>query len=135
MVDNLVRPMRNYSGWQSDAAVKTVLVAIRLGVEPIEACRAVGIRAIDLWNAILMQETYVGGTLDLLTQAQRKALVLAVFAGVPGVAAGMMLGDWLLPFVYNQTIAGFDHSVYSWLMFGIVCGIFAQYRSELPDDT
>lgn len=78
MVDDLVRPMRNYSGWQPDAAVKTVLVAIRLGVEPIEACRAVGIRAIDLWNAILIQETYVGGTLDLLTQKQRKALVLAV---------------------------------------------------------
>ncbi len=78
MVANLVRPVRNYSGWQPDAAVKTMLVAIRLGVEPVEACRAAGIRASDLWNAILMQETYVGGTLDLLTQAQRKALVLAV---------------------------------------------------------
>lgn len=78
MVDDLVRPMRNYSGWKPNEAVETVLVAIRLGVEPIEACRAVGIRAIDLWNAILIQETYVGGTLDLLTQKQRKALVLAV---------------------------------------------------------
>lgn len=78
MVDDLVRPMRNYSGWKPNEAVETVLVAIRLGVEPIEACRAAGIRAIDLWNAILIQETYVGGTLDLLTQKQRKALVLAV---------------------------------------------------------
>ena len=47
-------------------------------MEPVEACRAAGIRAIDLLNAILIQETYVGGTLDLLTQKQRKALVLAV---------------------------------------------------------
>lgn len=78
MVDDLVRPVRNYSGWKPNEAVETVLVAIRLGVEPIEACRAAGIRAIDLWNAILIQETYVGGTLDLLTQKQRKALVLAV---------------------------------------------------------
>ena len=78
MVDDLVRPMRNYSGWKPNEAVETVLVAIRLGVEPVEACRAAGIRAIDLWNAILIQETYVGGTLDLLTQKQRKALVLAV---------------------------------------------------------
>lgn len=69
---------RNFGEWQSHEAVETVLMACRLGVEPVEACRAAGIRAIDLWNAILMQETYVGGTLDLLTQKQRKALVLAV---------------------------------------------------------
>jgi len=74
----MTKPTHNFGGWQPDAAVKTVLVAIRLGVEPVEACRAAGIRASDLWNAILMQETYVGGTLDLLTQKQRKALVLAV---------------------------------------------------------
>ena len=78
MVDDLVRPTRNFGGWRPHEAVETVLVAIRLGVEPIEACRAAGIRAIDLWNAILIQETYVGGTLDLLTQKQRRALVLAV---------------------------------------------------------
>ena len=78
MVDDLVKPARNFGGWRPHEAVETVLVAIRLGVEPIEACRAAGIRAIDLWNAILIQETYVGGTLDLLTQKQRRALVLAV---------------------------------------------------------
>ena len=69
---------RNFGEWRPHEAVETVLMACRLGVEPVEACRAAGIRAIDLWNAILMQETYVGGTLDLLTQKQRRALVLAV---------------------------------------------------------
>ena len=85
MVDDLVRPARNFGGWKPHEAVETVLVAIRLGVEPVEACRAAGIRAIDLWNAILMRETYVGGTLDLLTQKQRRALVLAVLKEPPGV--------------------------------------------------
>jgi hypothetical protein len=78
MVDDLVRPTRNYSGWKPNEAVETVLVAIRLGVEPVEACRAAGIRAIDLWNAIIMQETYVGTKVTELTLAQRRALVLAV---------------------------------------------------------
>ena len=78
MVDDLVKPTRAFGGWEPNEAVETVLMACRLGVEPVEACRAAGIRAIDLWNAILMQETYVGGTLDLLTQKQRKALILAV---------------------------------------------------------
>ena len=69
---------RNFGEWRPNEAVAAVLMACRLGVEPVEACKAAGIRAIDLWNAILVQETYVGGTLDLLTQAQRRALVLAV---------------------------------------------------------
>ena len=77
MVDDLVRPVRNFGDWEPNEAVAAVLMACRLGVEPVEACRATGIRAIDLWNAILMQETYVGGTIDQLTQAQRRALVLA----------------------------------------------------------
>ena len=74
----MANEVRNFGEWRPHEAVETVLVAIRLGVEPVEACRAAGIRAIDLWNAILVQETYVGGTLDLLTQKQRRALVLAV---------------------------------------------------------
>jgi hypothetical protein len=30
----------------------------------------------------------------------------------------MALGDWLFPFVYTQTIAGFDYAVYSWVFLG-----------------
>ncbi len=30
----------------------------------------------------------------------------------------MGLGDWLFPFVYTQTIAGFDYAVYSWVLLG-----------------
>ncbi|MEJ2557924.1 MAG: hypothetical protein P8186_17195 [Anaerolineae bacterium] len=37
----------------------------------------------------------------------------------------MMLGDWVLPFAYNQTIVGFDHSVYTWLFLG---GMVSLYR-------
>jgi hypothetical protein len=36
-----------------------------------------------------------------------------------------MLGDWVLPFAYNQTIVGFDHSVYTWLFLG---GMVSLYR-------
>jgi hypothetical protein len=40
---------------------------------------------------------------------------------------GMMLGDWMLPFAYNETIAGFDNAVLSWVMFGgmVALGSFA----------
>ncbi|MBX6772207.1 MAG: O-antigen ligase family protein [Chloroflexi bacterium] len=48
------------------------------------------------------------------------------FAGIFGVLAAMMLGDWFIPFVYNQTIAGFRYTMYSWLFFGYLAALAAQ---------
>ncbi len=42
----------------------------------------------------------------------------ATLAGCVGCIMAMGLGDWLFPFVYTQTIAGFDYAVYSWVMLG-----------------
>jgi O-antigen ligase len=61
-----------------------------------------------------------------LTEASDRATCIAMLGGLPAVLAAMALGDWVIPFVYNQTIAGFDHTVYSWLVFAIVCGMWAQ---------
>jgi hypothetical protein len=36
-----------------------------------------------------------------------------------GCIGMMALGDWLIPFAYTQTIAGFNHSVYCWLFMGL----------------
>lgn len=48
----------------------------------------------------------------------------AVLAGSFGVLVAMMLGDWVLPFAYNQTITGFDNASYTWLMFGGVAALY-----------
>lgn len=49
-----------------------------------------------------------------------EALSVAILAGCVGVIIAMGLGDWLVPFVYTQTIAGFDHALYSWLWLGLM---------------
>jgi hypothetical protein len=59
-----------------------------------------------------------------------RAICAAVLGGVPAVMAGLWLGDWLIPFVYNQTIAGFNHSVYSWLMLAILSGLIVQHLPQ-----
>jgi O-antigen ligase len=46
------------------------------------------------------------------------AFLEASIGAVAGLAVAMMQGDWLIPFVYNQTIGGFSYAVYSWLFFG-----------------
>ncbi|MGD1992881.1 MAG: hypothetical protein PVI59_06780, partial [Anaerolineae bacterium] len=49
-----------------------------------------------------------------------EALANAAFAGAVGCVAAMALGDWLIPFAYTNTIAGFDYIVYSWLLLGAI---------------
>lgn len=47
-----------------------------------------------------------------------EAYAAATLSGVAGAVVGMMLGDWVLPFAYNETIAGFDNAVLTWVMLG-----------------
>lgn len=47
-----------------------------------------------------------------------EAFANATFAGCFAVLVSMMLGDWILPFAYNQTITGFDNACYSWIFLG-----------------
>jgi O-antigen ligase len=39
----------------------------------------------------------------------------AAFGGIIATLIAMMLGDWVIPFAYNQTITGFDNASYTWI--------------------
>lgn len=54
-----------------------------------------------------------------------EAFVNAVVAGLIAAMVSMMLGDWVLPFAYNQTISGFDNAMFTWLYAG---GLLALYH-------
>lgn len=71
--------------------------------------------------------------LRTISEGVDRAQVAAVIGALPGLMVALNLGDWLLPFVYNQTIAGFNHSVYSWLMLAMLCGLLAQPNERAGD--
>lgn len=58
------------------------------------------------------------------------ALAAAVTGGVVGALAGTLLGDWVLPFAYNQTISGFDNAVFTWIMIGAGGALLALRRAR-----
>jgi len=62
----------------------------------------------------------------------------ATLAGWMGCVIAMGLGDWLFPFVYTQTIAGFDYAVYSWVFLGGMVALSNIYTTaetvEVGDD-
>lgn len=62
-----------------------------------------------------------------------RAACVAALGGLVAAVQAMALGDWVIPFVYNQTIAGFDHAVYTWLMLAILCGLWAQNRHPVSN--
>jgi O-antigen ligase len=47
-----------------------------------------------------------------------EAFATATLAGSIAALAAMMLGDWVLPFAYNQTITGFDNASLTWILLG-----------------
>ncbi|NOK57353.1 MAG: O-antigen ligase domain-containing protein [Chloroflexi bacterium AL-W] len=52
-----------------------------------------------------------------------RTLAIIVTGGWIGAMASMMLGDWVLPFAYNQGIAGYKYTVYSWIFLGTLISI------------
>ncbi|UCC63975.1 MAG: hypothetical protein JSV36_02630 [Anaerolineae bacterium] len=54
----------------------------------------------------------------------------ATLAGCVGCIMAMGLGDWLFPFVYTQTIAGFDYAVYSWVLLGGMVALNSIYQGN-----
>jgi O-antigen ligase len=62
-----------------------------------------------------------------------QAFGVGASAALLGVVVATGLGDWLLPFVYTQTIAGFDYAVYSWILLGAMVSLHWLVTSEAAD--
>jgi O-antigen ligase len=52
-----------------------------------------------------------------------EALGISAFAGLIGCIVIMAFGDWLIPFAYTQTIAGYNYTVYSWIFMGTILAL------------
>lgn len=82
----------------------------------------------------------IAGAVSLSWRARRwfppgfhQGYVYAVGTGfVSMFVVSVFIGDWLLPFVYNINISGFQHSVYSWLFLGTLVALDPAVRS--PDN-
>lgn len=67
---------------------------------------------------------YAWRVADRLRPSFSRAHAYAVFSGFGALVFGSFLfADWLIPFVYNITIGGFRHSVYTWLLLGTLVSL------------
>ncbi|RRR72973.1 MAG: O-antigen ligase domain-containing protein [Candidatus Viridilinea halotolerans] len=52
-----------------------------------------------------------------------RTVAIIATGGWVGAFASMMLGDWILPFAYNQGIKGYPYTVYSWIFLGLLVSV------------
>ena len=52
------------------------------------------------------------------TDGFSQAYVIGVLGGLAGTLVAGMLGDWVIPFVYNVGVRGFRTSVIAWIFLG-----------------
>jgi hypothetical protein len=60
-----------------------------------------------------------------------RAYVYGCIGGLGGMLVAGMLGDWLIPFVYNVGLAGFRASILGWMFLG---GLVAMEKMYLQDE-
>jgi O-antigen ligase len=65
------------------------------------------------------------------------AFASATLAGCIGALVSMLLGDWVLPFAYNQTITGFDNAAYTWIFLGAMVSLdyIVRHTTRTTDET
>ncbi|HUF40044.1 MAG TPA: O-antigen ligase family protein [Anaerolineales bacterium] len=64
-----------------------------------------------------------------------KAYVNGAIGGLAGMLLAAVLGDWILPFVYNIGLKGFRVSVIGWVFLGGLVVLENLYLKRLPEET
>lgn len=101
----------------------------------IDILAQMGIVGVLAFAALLIGLWRLGrSTWQRLSDDLDRTFCAAVLGALPALAFSLWLGDWLVPFVYNQTIRGFDHAVYSWVMLAALCGLACQRQPEGAGD-
>jgi hypothetical protein len=61
------------------------------------------------------------------------ALKYSLIACYPAILISMMLGDWVTPFPYTQTLAGIDYTIWSWMLSGMTIALY-YFTPKLQDN-
>lgn len=80
-----------------------------------------GVVGLGLWLWFVSLSLWYGWrTVRLAPPGLLRTVAIVATAGWAAAQASMMLGDWVLPFIFNQGIGGFRYAVYSWLFLGLL---------------
>ena len=67
------------------------------------------------------------GLMKRAPEGFEKAFVFGAMGGLVGTIVAGMLGDWIVPFVYNVGFSGFRASMFAWLFLGALLAMHHMY--------
>jgi O-antigen ligase len=73
------------------------------------------------------------GLLKINLSGFSNAYVVGAMGGLVGMLIAGMLGDWVIPFVYNVGLKGFRASVLGWIFLGGLVAIQHIYETKQPE--
>jgi hypothetical protein len=68
---------------------------------------------------------------DKVPDSFARAYIIGSLGGLVGTLVSGMLGDWILPFIYNVGLHGFRSSVFIWLFLGGLIALEEIYRNSI----
>ncbi len=92
----------------------------------IDIIAQTGVVGFTLWIALWVGQGWMVWKLlrKRIDDPFLKALKYSLVACYPAILVSMMLGDWVTPFPYTQTLAGIDYTIWSWMLSGLVVALY-----------
>jgi len=92
-----------------------------------------GVVGFSAWLWVILASLREGWSLlKTLQPGFLRTLTIIATGGWAAGLASMVLGDWILPYAYNQTINGYKYTVYSWIFLGTLICIRKLHAAQAP---
>jgi O-antigen ligase len=83
-----------------------------------------GVVGSGIWLWLAIVSLYYGWqTMRMAPVGILRTTAIVATSGWAAAQFSMMLGDWVLPFLYNQGVPGYRYTMYSWIFVGLLISI------------
>lgn len=73
-------------------------------------------------------------SLQHVTDGFKRAYLIGAIGGLVGTITAGLLGDWIIPFVYNIGLEGYRASSLAWMFLGGAVAVASRLSMDTPDD-
>jgi O-antigen ligase len=121
----------NYYHYTSLYAILGYNVKFSSHNQYIDILAQMGVLGLILFGWLMAAIGRVAWSLRQRVSGFSRGYVFGCLAGLAATLASCMLGDWLLPFVYNIGLAGFRASMVAWMFLGGLAAVDFMTRPGL----
>jgi len=121
----------NYYWYTPDFPILGFAVRFSSHNNYIDLILQTGVLGLLAFLAFIVSVMVVGWRLKgIVGEGFEQGFVFGAIGGVAGTIAAGLLGDWVLPFVYNVGLAGLRSSLFAWLFMGGLVGLWIKHNGQ-----